>query len=69
MDFQKLLPGTINLPGVFAILWGHFGEGSGAQGEGPVLDPLLAGNYANTIRQQLLNRLGSHLFAGIYKTY
>ena len=37
MDFKKLLPGATNLPGVFAIKSG---------GQGPVLDPLLAGKSA-----------------------
>ena len=45
MDFQKLLPGTINLPGVFATILGTFWcEGPRVWGEGLVLDTLL-GNY------------------------
>jgi hypothetical protein len=38
VDFQKLPSGASNLPGVFAIYCGHFGEG-------PALDPLSAGNF------------------------
>ena len=45
-EFQKLLPVTINLPGVFATILGHSGEGLGVWGQGPVLDPLLAGKSA-----------------------
>ena len=48
VDPQKLLPSTINLPGVFAIILGTFGEGLGVWGEGPVLDPLLAGKLLKT---------------------
>jgi len=45
MDLQKLLPGASNLPVAFAIILGTFGKGPGVWGEGPVFDPLLAGNY------------------------
>ena len=43
VDHQKLIPNASNLPGVFAIILGHYGEGLGVWGEGSVLDPLLAG--------------------------
>jgi hypothetical protein len=46
MDLQKLLPGASNLPVAFAIILGTFGKGPGVWGEGPVFDPLLAGNSA-----------------------
>jgi hypothetical protein len=46
VDFQKLLPVTINLPEVFATILGHFGAGLGVWGEGLVLDPLSAGKSA-----------------------
>jgi hypothetical protein len=46
VDFQKLFSGAINLPGVFAIILRTFGAGPGVWGEGPVLDPLLAGKSA-----------------------
>ena len=45
VDFQKLLPGTSNLPGMFAMI--VFGGGLGVWGENPVLDPLLAGKLRN----------------------
>jgi len=62
VDFQKLFSGAINLPGVFAIILRTFGAGPGVWGEGPVLDPLLAGISAIFLSRQPLNRLGSRLF-------
>jgi hypothetical protein len=43
MDLQKLLPGTLNLPGVLAILLGTFWWRSGGLGSRSAFGPLLAG--------------------------
>jgi len=57
-EFQKLLPVTINLPGVFATILGHSGEGLGVWGQGPVLDPLLAGKSASFYKSTATELVG-----------
>jgi hypothetical protein len=47
VDLQKLLPGTINLPGVFAVILGTFWRRSGGLGSRSDLGPLLAGKLQN----------------------